>query len=1425
MKKRLFMVLPAAAIALTCFVGLSAVQGAESDVPVETYQLSDGTNCFLVPLQASAVESESECVDVAALVDFSAAQLSSDVRRASQDALYSLVENLPKNARVQIFTVSNETESITDGYLSVGDPNLKKAIASLAKRDALGAADLEKSFSVAADSFDYNESADRSIVFIGRGMSAGSAFDESVFEETVEKLVDARVPVNSYGVGPVVNTAVLGALANRTGGYLVENGANAKDAGAKLASAATASVFFPEESAEVKLGDATVYPNPLPPFRSDRETYIVGSSTQPLKSANVSIPVVLADGREADIEWDVAPQKPNKSNQYLYQLVQAAAKDSGATLPIAGREVLTDYQVSISDSIDKTLELAEQAEKLGDKATAARLAGLVQEEFDEFAVQDEENAVAGADATDEAPVESAVASVPADDSDAIFAKAEKKIQDENKADLMGASETNVKVLSQQIKTHVGVVTSEARKLSATDPDGALQNIKLTINSVKNDPILSDADRAVLLSDLAATGEFVKQAQEQKAIRDYNAQQNLAIVDAQNKSRDAAIANQVKVTEIMKRFESLVKESKFVLAAEAAKEAAKISPDAAIPTQARNVVFLKDAYEENQYLRHWRQKKLLDTLMSVERAHIPVSDEPPITYPDPEVWNAMSKVRTEKYGKTNLTGSAEEQRIANALDLKVDVEGGEDSDLTLADWIEDVKSKLREQGQDINIVFDTVNMEEAAGPASSLNINENLSNITLRKALKIVLRPHELDFCILDDALFITTQDEIKNNPEISTSLQLYSVGDLIMQPNQGGSMMGGMGGMMGGGMMGGMGGFGGGMMGGGMMGGRGMMGGMMGGRGMMSVPSAGRPEGRAGAANDAILQNFLDAPAAPAAGDAGLFAVPSKSSASKTTKKATGSLAQAPVDLNAKWDAWFESNAPKAGDDEASQKARAEFADSLPGKVQELMKNDPASAAAFLRSAMRNDLGSSWMYEALAAALIEANAPQKEVEAAILSLAEFTDDPLDVMGLAAYLEKVGSRERALKIYRDVAKVAPTRPEPYVRGLALARELNDEEALKWVAIGAASIVWDGKLVEDVQRPCEEIALDLIEKMKEEGRDEELADFEKKLNEARLRDVVVQVSWSGDAELDLSVLEPTSAVCWFAQKRTVSGGVLVDESVPLRKSYDENRKGVRSRTYVCPMGFSGEYEFLISKSWGEIAQNKVTVKIMTNVGSENEHESVKVFDMTDDEALFSVDLVAGRRSEEVKEDVLTANAMLNQLQIRNANELTRLAEAFKSGKARNEARESNTLQARANEYVSSYKSDERKTSDDGDAPEITYVTPDPGYYPVIQYAMSGAMFSTSAGISGDRRYVLLAPIPSFSQILKMFTYNSQDGSTSSGGGYGGGGYGGGMGGYGGGMGGYGGGMGGYGGGMGGMGMGGMGGYGGGMMGGMGGMRGGY
>ena len=1351
MKKSLFRILPAAAIALT-FVG-GAAQGAESEVSMETYRLSDGANCFLVPLRADAVESTSEFVDVAALVDFSASQLDSDVRAKAQAAVASMIANLPANARVQLFVVSNEVEALTDGYVSVGSKELGDAVASLKTRAPLGATDLEKAFAVAADSFDYNENADRSIVFVGRGVSAGAAFNEEVFGETVEKLVDARVPVNAFGVGTTVNEDVLGALANRTGGYVVEKEATAEEAGSRLAGAATATVYWPEENA-LTIAGAEVYPSPLPPIRSDRETYVVGKTTEALdENVEISIPATVADGREAEIAWSVAPSASEASNQYLYRLVEDAAADSGATLSIAGSEMLAARQVALNAATDEALELVEQAVEDGNAEDAKRLA-----EFVEVSLPAEDAKAVNSDV------------------DELFARAEQTIKNENQANLLEASNANVRVMTQQMKTQAQVAMSDARKLARNNPDAALQSVKMQIAYVKRAEVLSAADRALILHDLSACAEQIAFEKEQKAVRDYAAMQNQAIVDAAVKAQKARQKNQLKVEEIMKRFDSLIKESKFVLAAEAADEAAAIAGEnAALPTQAANVARLTDAWEQNQMLRLKRRPRLLDALMSVERAHIPVSDEPPITYPEPEVWLNLSKVRKEKYSATNLQGSEAEQRIGQALNVKVDVEGGEDSDLTLSAWIEDVKRQLREEGKDINVVFDNINIEEseAGGPPSSIMIQENLTGVSLRNALKIVLRPYDLDFCILNDALFITTQDEIKTNPEISTSLRLYSVADLIMQPNQGGGMMGGMGGMMGGmgGMMGGMGGGMMGGMGGGMMGG---MGGMMG--GMMNVPTVGAPKAEkaenAEGPNDAILRNFLEGDAQEAP-EAGLFAVPAK--VAKTAKKseARGTLAQAPVDLNAKWDAYFATKAPKAGSADYD-KAREAFEFETMEQVVALTKSQPASAVALIKSALRNDYASPWMYEALAAALIRANAPQEEIETAILSVADFSGDPVVLMGLAMYLEKVGSQERALKIYRDVARVAPTRPEPYVRGLALAKELNDEESLKWVALGIASIVWDGNLVEAVEQEGQEIALDLIEKMKSEGRETEAAAFEAQLQAASLRDVIVELQWAGDAELDLAVQEPTGAVCWFAQKRTAAGGVLSEVSTDLSKSFEANREGLRSRVYTCPAGFSGDYNFLISRSWGTVAQNKVTVKIRTNVGTDNEHSAVEIIELKDDQDVgFTVQLDQGRRQEEVKEEILTAAAALNQLQARSARELSQRVAAFQDRSARAEAISSNVAQDQAAKYVSGYKAEDAVENENLDAPQITYVEPDPGHMPIISYISLGAGFSTSAGVSGDRRYVLVAPQPMFSQLLRMFTYNSSSGSSSSsGGGYGGG-----------------------------------------------------
>ncbi len=67
------------------------------------------------------------------------------------------------------------------------------------------------------------------------------------------------------------------------------------------------------------------------------------------------------------------------------------------------------------------------------------------------------------------------------------------------------------------------------------------------------------------------------------------------------------------------------------------------------------------------VREARQKGVVDALFQVEKAHVPFPDEPPIMYPDPEVWEELT-LRRKKYASIDLAkrGGAEE-KIFEELD--------------------------------------------------------------------------------------------------------------------------------------------------------------------------------------------------------------------------------------------------------------------------------------------------------------------------------------------------------------------------------------------------------------------------------------------------------------------------------------------------------------------------------------------------------------------------------------------------------------------------------------------------------------------------------------------------------------------------------------------------------------------------------------
>ena len=94
---------------------------------------------------------------------------------------------------------------------------------------------------------------------------------------------------------------------------------------------------------------------------------------------------------------------------------------------------------------------------------------------------------------------------------------------------------------------------------------------------------------------------------------------------------------------------------------------------------------------------------------------------------------------------------------------------------------------------------------------------------------------------------------------------------------------------------------------------------------------------------------------------------------------------------------------------------------------------------------------------------------------------------------------------------------------------------------------------------------------------------------RLREAVVRDVVVNVAWTGQADIDIAVEEPAGTICSSSEPRTLAGGVALGDSYAAEGA----KSGVASETYVCPQGFAGTYRVRINRVWGEVAAGKIVV----------------------------------------------------------------------------------------------------------------------------------------------------------------------------------------------------------------------------------------
>ncbi len=287
--------------------------------------------------------------------------------------------------------------------------------------------------------------------------------------------------------------------------------------------------------------------------------------------------------------------------------------------------------------------------------------------------------------------------------------------------------------------------------------------------------------------------------------------------------------------------------------------------------------------------------------------------------------------------------------------------------------------------------------------------------------------------------------------------------------------------------------------------------------------------------------------------------------------------------------------------------------------------------AALIRSALRNGYSQPWMYEALGLAMIADDQPREEIERALMSAVDYAKTPNDVLMVAIYMSRTeGLKPRALKLLKRVSQIAPDMAEPYQLALHLGEQMGDLDAIEWSSLGILSKACTREQ-KNLENDAMRLALSTLDSLKKQGKDKDVARFEKKLHAAMQRDLKVRVTWTGDADIDLMVEEPTGTVCSISTPRTISGGVLVGNSGTLKQA--RNGLGNFSEEYVVPQGFAGTYRVMIKRVWGQVTAGKIHVEVITNFGTEHAVTKSETIPLGEKPALVILELKEGRRKEKL------------------------------------------------------------------------------------------------------------------------------------------------------------------------------------------------
>jgi hypothetical protein len=747
---------------------------------LEGFAQSDGTNYFALSLRAPtgpaprvAARSPRELV----VLFSSAASQAAGCRQKALATVAATLAGLRPGDRVKIMAYDLRAVALTDGFVAANGAEASRALAALAERVPLGAADLESALLAAAESYQGAAPAARGILLVGEGASRARAIGPEQFQELVARLASQRAPVLSYGIGPRVERSLLRALAGRTGGVAIEDDPKLTPAalGGMLVSAARVSVYWPVGQASWPAG-SEVYPRPLPPLRSDRDTVLLGTMKAGA-GGKLELAVEGPAGPQT-LVWPLPALRLDEGHAFLRPLVELARIDGGLTLPLLGTASLVELQEELLlggrdlDALARTalaVNNLDGAEKL--VAEALRRDARDPQALAIRRTLTERRTVAGAAASAAA---GAGPHLPppgaANDLDLVGSPA----AGSGNGALVELEGQRISVAEQAAQIEVQTVIGQARGSMATEPEQTLALLRQELARVRQMPEPRPEVRGQLLDQLRAALRAVAARKTAYENQRRQLQEINAAAQERMLTERAAQRDQQTVKQLLERFDYLVHEGKYRQAEEdtACEAIHVVNSRMDRPNNPQVVAAVLSAraggaLDNQRALRLAQQKGFVDTMWQVEQSHVPTPDVPAIVYPDGQIWRELSARRLDKYRDAAYRGPAE-KKLDEALKSPTAIEFVQTPLGDVIDYLRDLHR--------IEIQLDKRELDSMGlGPDTLVTIS--LKGISLRSALRLLLDDLGLKFVVHDEMLLVTSPTKADND---FLTTKAYQMGDLAV---------------------------------------------------------------------------------------------------------------------------------------------------------------------------------------------------------------------------------------------------------------------------------------------------------------------------------------------------------------------------------------------------------------------------------------------------------------------------------------------------------------------------------------------------------------------------------------------------------------------------------------------------------------------